>query len=121
MNSMTDQRTGYYAPATDPGSQAGETGESSLRAELDALKAQFANLVSKAGSDAMKAGSDAMKTAQQATSDVADKASDIASAATAQVKTFASELERIGRNNPLGALAGALLVGVVIGLIGRRH
>jgi ElaB/YqjD/DUF883 family membrane-anchored ribosome-binding protein len=122
MNSMTDQRTGYYAPATDlGGSQAGETGEASLRAELDALKAQFANLVSRAGSDAMKAGSDAMKTAQQATSDVADKASDIASAATAQVKTFASELERMGRNNPLGALAGALLVGVVIGLIGRRH
>jgi hypothetical protein len=25
----------------------------------------------------------------------------------------------MGRNNPLGAIAGAVLVGVVIGLIGR--
>ena len=55
--------------------------------------------------------------------DVADQigstASGIANAASDQAKTFASELERMGRNNPLGALAGALVVGVVIGMIGR--
>jgi len=48
-----------------------------------------------------------------------NKASGLANAASEQAKTFASELERMGRNNPLGALAGALLVGVVIGMIGR--
>jgi hypothetical protein len=43
----------------------------------------------------------------------------MASAASEQAKTFASELERMGRANPLGTIAGALLVGMVIGLIGR--
>ena len=119
MNSMTDQRTGY-PPATDPGGagMGNDRDDASLRAELDALKTQFASFVAKAGSDAMK-------TAQQATAQVADKvtdkATDLANAATQQAKTFASELERMGRENPLGAIAGALLVGVVIGLIGRRH
>ena len=58
-------------------------------------------------------------TAKKMTSDVANKASDIASAASEQAKTFASELERMGRANPLGTIAGALLVGVIIGLLGR--
>jgi len=67
-------------------------------------------------SDIAGAASD---TAKKVTSDVADKASNIASAASEQAKTFASELERKGRANPLGTIAGALLVGVVIGLLGR--
>ena len=60
-----------------------------------------------------------LDTAKKMTSDVANKASDVASAASEQAKTFASELERMGRANPLGMIAGAVLVGVVIGLIGR--
>jgi len=43
----------------------------------------------------------------------------VASSATEQLKTFASELEDIARKNPLGALAGALAVGIVIGLVVR--
>jgi outer membrane lipoprotein SlyB len=43
----------------------------------------------------------------------------IATSATANAKTFASELEGAARKNPLGAMAGALLVGVLIGLLGR--
>jgi hypothetical protein len=45
----------------------------------------------------------------------------IATAATEQAKTFASELENMGRRNPLGAMAGAVLVGVLIGLMGRSR
>ena len=41
------------------------------------------------------------------------------SGAKEQAKTFASELENMGRRNPLGAMAAALMVGVLIGLIGR--
>jgi ElaB/YqjD/DUF883 family membrane-anchored ribosome-binding protein len=119
MNSMTDQRTGYATASDLGGTAPGDDREAaSLRAELDALKAQFANLVSRAGSDAIKS---AQQTTAQVADKVADKASDIANAASQQVKTFASEIERFGRDNPLGAIAGALLVGVVIGLIGRRH
>jgi ElaB/YqjD/DUF883 family membrane-anchored ribosome-binding protein len=66
-----------------------------------------------------KAGSDALDTAKKKTSEVADKASDLAHSASEQAKTFASELERMGRANPLAAMAGALVVGVVIGLMGR--
>ena len=52
-------------------------------------------------------------------SGLANTGADMASSATEQLKTFATELEGIARKNPLGALAGALAVGVVIGLIVR--
>jgi hypothetical protein len=42
----------------------------------------------------------------------------MASPASAQIKTFSGEIERIARNNPLGVGAGALLIGVVIGMMG---
>jgi ElaB/YqjD/DUF883 family membrane-anchored ribosome-binding protein len=50
---------------------------------------------------------------------LADKSSELATSAKAQVKTFASELEAMARRNPLGTIAGALLVGVVIGMMSR--
>jgi hypothetical protein len=43
----------------------------------------------------------------------------MAASATQQFKTFTNELEDIARKNLLGALAGALVIGVVIGLIAR--
>jgi hypothetical protein len=52
-----------------------------------------------------------------AASNVAEKGSEIATTASKQAKTFASELV-LGRSNPLGA-AAAIMVGVLIGLIGR--
>jgi hypothetical protein len=53
-------------------------------------------------------------------SDLAHRGADMASTATEQAKTFASELERMARRNPIGAMAGAVLVGVLIGALGRR-
>ena len=50
---------------------------------------------------------------------VADAGSDLASSATAHAKTFASELEAMARRNPLGTIAGALLVGVIVGMMSR--
>jgi hypothetical protein len=55
---------------------------------------------------------------RHAASNVAEKGSEIATTASKQAKTFASELETLGRNNPLGAMAAAMMVGVLIGLIG---
>ena len=52
-------------------------------------------------------------------SEVGEVASDFVEAGKEQVKTFASELEDMARRNPLGTLAGTLLVGVVIGLMTR--
>ena len=86
--------------------------------------------LSDAASDAIKTANDTIQTAKQKASDVTDQvaetagqvqaaASDLARSASDHAKTFASELERMGRANPLGTIAGAVLVGVVIGLIGR--
>ena len=48
-----------------------------------------------------------------------DTGSDLASSAKEHAKTFASELESMARRNPLGTIAGTLLVGVVIGMMAR--
>jgi hypothetical protein len=53
-------------------------------------------------------------------SDMADKGANLASSTTQQEKTFATELENMARRNPLGAIAGAVMVGVLMGMIGRR-
>jgi ElaB/YqjD/DUF883 family membrane-anchored ribosome-binding protein len=54
-----------------------------------------------------------------AASGMADTGSELASSAKQHVKTFASELEGMARRNPLGTVAGALLVGVIIGMMSR--
>ena len=86
-----------------------------LRKDLNSLKDTVSKFVSQAGdvssSVATKVGN--------AASSWAESGSDIASAATDQAKSFASELEGMGRRNPLGAMAAALLVGVMIGVISR--
>jgi ElaB/YqjD/DUF883 family membrane-anchored ribosome-binding protein len=55
-----------------------------------------------------------------AASDLATRGSQLASSAGDQAKTFATELESMARRNPLGALAVAVAVGVLIGIMGRR-
>jgi ElaB/YqjD/DUF883 family membrane-anchored ribosome-binding protein len=120
MNIHTEQRPGYGSD-----NKSGTTGSSGrsttgdINADLNNLRSDFNSLKDTVSDYISKTGSDALDSAKKTTSDVASKASDFASAASDQAKTFASELERMGRNNPLGAIAGAVLVGVVIGLIGR--
>src|SRR6516164_5454542 len=53
------------------------------------------------------------------TSGVTDAGSELASPAKEHAKTLASELAGMARRNPLGTIAGALLVGVVIGMMSR--
>jgi ElaB/YqjD/DUF883 family membrane-anchored ribosome-binding protein len=99
---------------------------SSLRAEMTKLQDVLSKFVSEAGSQAART---ARSVGQVVASHVgatgtglASTGADIASSATEQLKTFTAELEGIARKNPLGALAGALGVGIAIGLIlrGRR-
>jgi ElaB/YqjD/DUF883 family membrane-anchored ribosome-binding protein len=52
-------------------------------------------------------------------SDAGAAASDMAESASQQIKTFASELEGMARRNPLGTVAGAVIVGVLIGMMAR--
>jgi hypothetical protein len=45
----------------------------------------------------------------------------MATSASQQVTTFASELEAMTKRNPLGTLAGAVIAGVLIGVLARSR
>jgi len=83
----------------------------------------LSKLVSAAGGQAAQTARNVgQAVASQVTSTaggLASTSAEVASSATEQLKTFGSELEDIARKNPLGALAGALAVGIVIGLVVR--
>ena len=98
-------------------------GLSELRQDITSLKNTISHFASQAGDEAAKTVRGASQTlASQvgsAASGVADMSSDLATSAKEHAKTFASELEGMARRNPLGTIAGALVVGVVIGLMSR--
>jgi ElaB/YqjD/DUF883 family membrane-anchored ribosome-binding protein len=103
--------------------EAERIGLSELRQDMASLKSTISRFASQAGDDAAKTVRGASQTlaAQvgSAASGVADMSSDLATSAKEHAKTFASELEGMAKRNPLGTLAGALVVGVVIGLMSR--
>jgi ElaB/YqjD/DUF883 family membrane-anchored ribosome-binding protein len=103
--------------------EAERIGLSELRQDMASLKNTLSRFASQAGDEAAKTVRGASETlASQvgsAASGVADMGSDLASSAKEHAKTFASELEGMARRNPLGTIAGALVVGVVIGLMSR--
>jgi ElaB/YqjD/DUF883 family membrane-anchored ribosome-binding protein len=120
MNIHADQRPAYGSDnKTGSTGSSGRSTTGDINADLNNLRSDFNSLKDTMTDYISKTGADALDSAKKTTSDVAGKASDLAGAASEQAKTFASELERMGRNNPLGAIAGAVLVGVMIGLIGR--
>ena len=96
---------------------------SSLRADINKMHDILSKFVSEAGGQAARTARNVGHTvASQISSTaggLATTSSEVASSATEQFKTFVTELEDIARKNPLGAFAGALAVGIVIGLIVR--
>jgi ElaB/YqjD/DUF883 family membrane-anchored ribosome-binding protein len=121
--SVTRGKEAIGAAATDATSSAGSDLQS-LRSDLNSLKDTVAKFVSQAGGEAAKSAREVTSNLAgqvgSVASDVAGKSAEMASAASDHAKTFASELESMARRNPIGAIAGALLVGVLIGLMGRR-
>jgi ElaB/YqjD/DUF883 family membrane-anchored ribosome-binding protein len=102
-----------------------------LRNDLASLKNTLARFMADAGGEAAKSAREVSSSMAGHVGDVAghvgDKASDLADkgvrfAATTgdQAKSLAAEIEAFARRNPLGALAGAVAVGFIIGLWGRR-
>ncbi len=102
-----------------------------LRNDLASLKNTLARFMTDAGGEAAKSAREVSSSVAGHVGDVAgqvgDKAGDLADrgarfAATTgeQAKSLAAEIEAFARRNPLGALAGAVAVGFVIGLWGRR-
>jgi ElaB/YqjD/DUF883 family membrane-anchored ribosome-binding protein len=62
---------------------------------------------------------DVTEQGQEALSEAGTAATEMADSASKQVTTFASEFTMMTRDNPLGALAGATMFGVLIGLLLR--
>ncbi len=102
-----------------------------LRNDLASLKNTLARFMAEAGGEAAKSAREVSASVAGHVGEVAgqvgDKASDLADkgaqfAATTgeQAKSLAAEIEAFARRNPLGALAGAVAVGFIIGLWGRR-
>jgi ElaB/YqjD/DUF883 family membrane-anchored ribosome-binding protein len=96
---------------------------SQLSRDLASLKNSFSQLASQAGGEAAKAMRNMSQSVTSqvgdAASGAADRGADLAATAKEQVKTFASELEAMARRNPLGTIAGTLVVGIVLGLMTR--
>jgi ElaB/YqjD/DUF883 family membrane-anchored ribosome-binding protein len=92
---------------------------------IGAAKDTAADLASQAGSAAARSArnfaSNVAGQVSDAARDLADRGAAATSAATAQAKSFTAELEAMARRNPLGAIAGAVAIGALIGLLGRRR
>jgi len=96
----------------------------SLRSDLNSLRDTVTKFASQAGTETAKSARQvASNVAGQvggAVNDLSREGAEMASTASNQAKTLASELENIARRNPLGAIAGAVVLGALIGLMGRR-
>jgi ElaB/YqjD/DUF883 family membrane-anchored ribosome-binding protein len=117
--------------ATDAASEAYDTAKSKVEETVERGKAIVSEATATASdtadtvSDAASAAYDTVKrkveeTAERGNAMVSEAtaaASDAVETASQQIKTFASELETMTRRNPLGTLAGAVIVGVLIGMM----
>jgi ElaB/YqjD/DUF883 family membrane-anchored ribosome-binding protein len=115
--------TESHLPAEDIGEDDLSATVSKLRRDMAGLKDTLARLVPQTSGEAAKAVRSVSQTVASqvsgAAAGVADTGSDLALAAKEHAKTFASELEAMARRNPLGTIAGALVVGVIIGMMSR--
>jgi ElaB/YqjD/DUF883 family membrane-anchored ribosome-binding protein len=89
-----------------------------LRSDLSDLKETVAKLVSRASDEAASSVREIASEVGTTAKDLAERGANVA---TDQAKTLVAELENIGRRNPLGALAGAVVVGILIGMMERRR
>jgi ElaB/YqjD/DUF883 family membrane-anchored ribosome-binding protein len=96
----------------------------SLQGDLNRLKDTVSKFMSQAADEATRSAREVSANVAgrvgDVASDIAERGSAMASTATDQAKTFASELESMARRNPIGAMAGAVMVGILIGMLGRR-
>jgi ElaB/YqjD/DUF883 family membrane-anchored ribosome-binding protein len=112
----------------DRGEEMGKTVEADLRTlreDLNNLTGNVAKLVSKTKNDTTKSvremTSNMTDRVGSIAGDLAEKSSNAASGATNQVKLFGAEIESIAHRNPFGTLAGAVIVGILIGMLGRKR
>ena len=118
-NSMSRGKEAVSSAASDASDAAGADLRA-LRGDLTDLKDTVAKFISRASNETAKSAREIAGQVGATAGDLTERGVNAASAATNQAKTMASELEKMARGNPLGAIAGALVVGIVIGMMGRR-
>jgi ElaB/YqjD/DUF883 family membrane-anchored ribosome-binding protein len=126
-NSVSDSvnrgKDAIAVAATDAANSAGSDLQA-IRNDINNLKDTLSRFMSQAGNEAVKSArqvtSNIAGQVGDVASDLANRGSQLASSTGDQAKTFVAELESMARRNPLGALAGAVAVGVLIGIMGRR-
>ena len=95
----------------------------SLKADLASLKESIASLTSNAANSTLGMASDAAskvsETVSDAASALAEKSSNMASVATKGAQSLSVEVEDLTRRNPLAALAGAVVLGLLLGMASR--
>jgi ElaB/YqjD/DUF883 family membrane-anchored ribosome-binding protein len=123
-DSLNHGKSVIAAAANDAADSSGSDLQA-IRNDLNNLKDTLSQFMSQASSEAVKTvrqvTSNVAGQVSDVASDLADRGSQYASSASDQAKTFATELESMARRNPLGALAGAVAIGVLIGVMGRRN
>jgi ElaB/YqjD/DUF883 family membrane-anchored ribosome-binding protein len=123
VSSKPADATPSHVPSQDGGEDDLSANVNKLRRDMAGLKDTLAGLVSQTAGEAAKTvrsvGQTMASQVSSAASGAADTGSDLASTAKEHAKTFASELEAMARRNPLGTIAGALVIGVVIGMMSR--
>jgi hypothetical protein len=97
------------------------SGETENREEETGDQSALGRLASEGG-QALRAAGDAVTSQVGAATGVAmEKGSELATTATRQLQTYADELASFTRRRPIGALAGAVIFGILLGLMGRRR
>jgi ElaB/YqjD/DUF883 family membrane-anchored ribosome-binding protein len=123
-NSVSNRGKDAVAAAANDAVDSSGSDVQAIRNDLNNLKDTLSRFMSQASNEAVKTArqvtSNVVGQVSDVASDLADRGSQYASSASDQAKSFATELESMARRNPLGALAGAVAIGVLIGVMGRR-
>jgi hypothetical protein len=118
-----DRARRAFPDEIDPESpnSSGFAGEIENREEEASDQSTIGRLASE-GSEALRAASDTMTSqVSAATSAAMERGSEFASTASRQLQTYSDELASFTRRRPIGALAGAVIFGILLGLMGRRR
>jgi ElaB/YqjD/DUF883 family membrane-anchored ribosome-binding protein len=111
--SLTRTKQAIGDAAAEAMDSAGSDLDSLLRG-LNGLKETLTTFMSKAGSEAFRS-------ARDVSSGLADTGAGMASDVTDRGKDLAGQLEYFVRRNPLASIAGAFVVGILLGAWGRRR
>jgi ElaB/YqjD/DUF883 family membrane-anchored ribosome-binding protein len=114
-NVLDRGRTGVVDSANTAGDNL-SSDVAKLRADMASIQQTMSKFVSQAGGEAVKT---AQGVGSAVASQIGDVANEMASATREQAKTFASEVEKMARANPLATVGATLLVGVIIGMMSR--